>query len=92
MDKASTLERCKTLPGEMAKPTFVEQSVHSARSLEVKWNSPFLVYKHRVDKASGMKGVKHLRGKRVENPSFGALGTCSQVLPRYRYLGTMAFI
>ncbi len=73
-------------------PIFLEQSVHSARPLEMTWNSPFFLYKHRVDKASARKGVKHLRGKWIKNPSSSALGTCSQVLPRYRYLSTMKFI
>ena len=90
---------CKTPSSEMGQPIFLRTSTvwtkpahwKGVKHYLVKWQNPIFLEQsvhsaRRVDKASARKGVKHLRGKWIKNPSSSALGPCSQVLPRYRYL------
>ena len=54
-------------------------------------HSIFWCTKHHVGRASTRKGVKHLRDKWIENPTFNALGTCSQILPQCGRRSTVEF-
>ena len=55
--------KVKTLPGEMAKPFFLEQSVHFAKSREVKWKIPFFGVQTPRGQSQRKEGCKTPQGK-----------------------------
>ena len=86
VDNAST-KVVKTLQGEMAKPIFLEQSVHYAKFREVRFH--FLAYKHRVGNASARKGVKDLKEEWIKYPSLVHWARFSHELPPQWYTCTL---
>ena len=78
--------------GEMAKPIFLEPSVHCAESEEVKWKIPFFGVQTPRGWSQRKEGCKTPQGRVDRISIFSALGTYSQELPQHWYRCTVRFI
>ena len=74
VDNAST-KVVKTLQGEMAKPIFLEQSVHYAKFREVKWKIPFFGVQTPRGQCQRKEGCKTPQGRVDKISISSALGT-----------------